>query len=81
MGAAYIGLGKFKEAKAEFKKVLEKMPNDKYQKDMCNILFREAKNQVKICSKEIKAAAFREAIACEETKSIFEQFNLDDYSI
>lgn len=48
---------------------------------MCNILFREAKNQVKICSKEIKAAAFREAIACEETKSIFEQFNLDDYSI
>lgn len=30
MGAAYIGLGKFKEAKVQFKKVLEKMPNDKY---------------------------------------------------
>lgn len=45
------------------------------------LIYREAKNQVKICSKEIKAAAFRDAIACEQTKSIFEQFNLDDYSI
>lgn len=70
IGAAYIGLGKYKDARAAFKKVLLKLPNDP-----------DAKNRVKLCSKEIKAEQFREAIACEETKSIFEQFNLDDYVI
>jgi serine/threonine-protein phosphatase 5 len=51
-GAAHLALGKYKDARGDFKTVVKIKPSDK-----------DAQNKLKECEKAIYAAAFNEAIA------------------
>ncbi|GIX71518.1 hypothetical protein CEXT_209441 [Caerostris extrusa] len=69
--AAYMSLGKFKQALKDFNAVMTARPNDK-----------DAKTKYVECSKIVKRKAFENAISVEETrKSVAETLNLETMTI
>jgi serine/threonine-protein phosphatase 5 len=64
-GCALTNLAKWKEAKADFSKVVKAAPNDK-----------DARAKFQTCDKEIKSAAFAKAIATEESKPVSERIDM-----
>lgn len=56
-GAAYLGLGKYKESLSNFKQVLKICPKD-----------ADAKKKAEECEKAVRAAAFLKAIESEQSK-------------
>lgn len=65
-GEAHFALGRYKEARTDFKKVLQLRPNDK-----------DAKAKHKECDKEFRRVMFERAIESEHTKSAFEAIDID----
>eukprot|EP01127_Copromyxa_protea_P018304 TRINITY_DN5727_c0_g1_i1.p1 TRINITY_DN5727_c0_g1~~TRINITY_DN5727_c0_g1_i1.p1 ORF type:complete len:484 (-),score=125.10 TRINITY_DN5727_c0_g1_i1:47-1498(-) len=68
-GSAHMVLGKFQDALADFKKVVEALPNDK-----------DAKRKYLECRKAMREAAFFEAIATEEVTAESE-INIDSIEV
>ncbi len=65
-GEAHYALGRYKEARLDFKKVLQLKPNDK-----------DGKAKFKECDKEFRREMFEKAIASEHTKSALETVDID----
>lgn len=62
MGAAQMALGHFRDARAQFKAVIQELPRD-----------RKAREQYAAADKAVKKAAFEAAIASEATKPAMER--------
>jgi serine/threonine-protein phosphatase 5 len=69
-GEAHFALGRYKEARLDFKKVLQLRPNDK-----------DGKAKFKECDKEFRRVMFEQAIQSEHTKSAFECVDIDAMTI
>jgi serine/threonine-protein phosphatase 5 len=69
-GEAHYALGRYKEARVDFKKVIQLKPNDK-----------DGKAKFKECDKEYRREMFEKAIASEHTKSAFETVDVDALSV
>ena len=65
-GEAHFALGKYKEARMDFKKVTQLKPSD-----------RDGREMFKVCDKEYKRELFEKAIESEYTKSAFETLDVD----
>eukprot|EP01112_Ceratiomyxa_fruticulosa_P014721 TRINITY_DN4240_c0_g3_i1.p1 TRINITY_DN4240_c0_g3~~TRINITY_DN4240_c0_g3_i1.p1 ORF type:complete len:963 (-),score=237.71 TRINITY_DN4240_c0_g3_i1:64-2829(-) len=70
LGAAYQALGKHKDALRIFRQVVKIVPNDK-----------DARTKLSQCEKEVKRAAFEEAIASEHTVSVFQDLDVNSYDV
>eukprot|EP01113_Clastostelium_recurvatum_P027663 TRINITY_DN3340_c0_g1_i2.p1 TRINITY_DN3340_c0_g1~~TRINITY_DN3340_c0_g1_i2.p1 ORF type:complete len:476 (-),score=61.94 TRINITY_DN3340_c0_g1_i2:41-1468(-) len=70
LGAAYMALGKPRDALKNFRQVVKIVPND-----------RDARTKLLECEKQIKKMAFEEAIASEHTKSVFEEVSYQDTQV
>ncbi len=69
-GEAHFALARYKEARTDFKKVLQLRPNDK-----------DAKAKHKECDKEYRRVMFERAIESEHTKSAFETVDIDAMTV
>ena len=65
-GEAHYALGRYKEARLDFKKVTQLKPND-----------RDGREKFKLCDKEYRRVMFEKAIESENTKSAFETVDID----
>lgn len=70
LGAAYLGLGKYKDGLKAFQQVLKLYPSDK-----------DAKKKARACEGQLRAAAFLKAIASEATKPPSETVNWKDVHV
>ena len=69
-GEAHFALGKYKEARLDFKKVLQLRPNDK-----------DGKAKYKAADQQFKREAFEKAIESEYTQSAFEAVDIDSMTV
>ncbi|XP_071571683.1 serine/threonine-protein phosphatase 5 [Temnothorax nylanderi] len=68
--AAYMSLGKFKQALMDYKTVVKARPNDK-----------DAKDRYTECHKMVKVLAFNKAISVDDKKNVADTINLEDMTI
>lgn len=69
-GAAYLGMGKYKDGLKNFQLVLKLYPKDK-----------DAARKANECKKQVRAAQFLKAIESESTQPASQKLNWQDYEI